>query len=173
MEDKTMGTETNIAKSASSTSSTKPSTPALSLTLGFVGLQRTSIEHMGETRTRDRHAARVAPIRVRSVAAGDAFVPLASPIQLETSVAVVEATFRPVTKGEIVLPKEKSTDGVDTSAPTLEFTFDRIPVFGLVKSRDSQLMLVAADVDDETQLPPDFELVGVLSAPVGTHSLHV
>jgi len=146
-------------------------TSASTITLGFVALQRVSKESIGESRGyRDRRMAKLVPIRVRSISADSAFIPLAKEISLSTDVSVVEATFRPVAKGEIVLPEEK---GVDHSAQTLEFTFERIPVLALIKTRDSQLMLANIDLDDEMQLPPNFELVGVVAAPVGTHSLNV
>jgi hypothetical protein len=161
-----MSPNTNIAKPASSTNATIP-TPTIAL--GFVALQRTFDEHVGETRKETRHASRLVPIRVRSIAADGAFVSLASPIHLDSNSIVIDTTFRPVAKAEISLPGEKNIG----QHQTLEFDFDRIPVFGLVRTKDRQLSLVAIDTDDELTLPLGFELVGVVSAPVGTHRLKV
>jgi hypothetical protein len=165
-----MSTETKII--AKPTSSTNTTTPTLSptITLGFVALQRTFDEHVGETRKQTRHAASLVPLRVRSIAADGAFVPLASSIRLDSSSVVIDSTFRPVAKADIALPGEKNTG---QQHQTLEFDFERIPVFGLVKTRDSQLSLVAIDTDDELTLPLGFEMVGLLAAPVGTHRLKV
>jgi len=159
----------NVAKPASSTNTT---TPALSptITLAFVALQRTSTEHVGETRKQIRHTARLAPLRVRSIAAEDAFVPLAEDITISVDAKLIDVTFRPVRGADIVLPGEKG-DASSSAAPTIEFTPARIPAFGLVRTQTGKLVLV--DVDEEITLPPGFELVGGVSAPVGTHALDV
>ena len=166
-----MSTETsNIAKP---TSSSTPTAPALAptITLGFVALQRTSTEYVSETRTETRHAAKLVPIRVRSTAADDVFVPLAEDITLSANIAMVDVTFRPVRGADVVLPKEKETSDTLDSTRTIEFTPARIPVFGLVRTKAGKLVLV--DVDDELSLPTNHELVGSVSAPVGTHALDV
>jgi hypothetical protein len=159
----------NTAKPNSSANPTP--TPSQTLTIGFVALQRSTKESLGETRgTRDRHAGKLVPIRVRSIAVDGPFIPLAQDITLSTSTSVAGVTFRPVRGAEIALPEEK---GTAHAAASLEFSFDRIPAFGLVRNRSGQLMLADMGIDAELSLPPDFELVGVVAAPVGTHSLSV
>jgi hypothetical protein len=162
-----MSTDTsNIAKSATPTNT---NTFSPTITLGFIALQRTSTEHVGEMRKQTRHSARLVPIRVRSIATDDVFVPLAEEITLSADAELVDVIFRPVRGADVVLPEEKGASS--DSAPTLEFTPARIPAFGLVRTRGGKLVL--ADLDGEISLPADSELVGAISAPVGTHALDV
>jgi hypothetical protein len=141
--------------------------PSQEIALGFAALQSTRTESLGETRNHARHSARLVPIRVRSIATDDVFVPLAKDIVLSPGTELVGVIFRPVRGGDVVLPDQRNASPLHS----LEFTPARISAFGLVRTSEGKLVL--ADVDGELSLPSADELVGVIAAPVGTHALDV
>jgi hypothetical protein len=141
------------------------SLPNPSIDLGYAAAQRKYETPIGPASNRKDRAAKLVPLRVKSVATADSeFIPLASTHSL-AGYHVVGVTWRPVKEEKISLPSVEMKTG-------LEFQHKTIQAFGVVLTNAGQIVLLPAN-GLEQPLPSGFDLVGTIPAPKGTYLLRV
>jgi hypothetical protein len=131
-----------------------------SITVGFVALYHEENVLIGDTRREWQREAKIVPLKIRSVETGGFII------------EPVEDIF--LGKFEIRGVTPVSSPASDASMPHLEepgqmkIYFDPVQSLAIVRTRENKLAFADLGDDEETALPKDAQLVGVVPAPAGT-----
>jgi hypothetical protein len=135
-------------------------------TIGYIGIERTLTVSVGETRTAKQNIARIVPVKVRSIETSDEYILPVEEIVLGNFDEVRGVTSVPTPAVDVLIPRLDEPEG-------LEFAFESVQTFGLVRTPKSRLVLADLGQDEEIKLPLDSALVGVVPAPPGTFAVTI